>query len=110
ISSDVAELKDMVKALLLDKKNQSPAPTPSFTPAPVKAVEPNREIPPPEVSMADNRTMAELLQAPTEGYEDGPVLGGKKVITGNEGGWGAKKLVNDSQKFAVGMIIPMFNK
>nr|GEY64658.1 aspartic peptidase [Tanacetum cinerariifolium] len=31
----------MVKALLLDKKNQSPAPTPSTTPAPVKAVEPN---------------------------------------------------------------------
>nr|GFC27964.1 reverse transcriptase domain-containing protein [Tanacetum cinerariifolium] len=29
ISSDVAELKDMVKALVLDKKNQSPAPTPS---------------------------------------------------------------------------------
>ncbi|GJT18336.1 hypothetical protein Tco_0877042 [Tanacetum coccineum] len=28
ISFDVAELKDMVKALLLDKKNQSPAPTP----------------------------------------------------------------------------------
>nr|GEZ53967.1 reverse transcriptase domain-containing protein [Tanacetum cinerariifolium] len=41
ISSDFAELKDMVKALLLDKKNQSPAPTPSTTPAPVKAVEPN---------------------------------------------------------------------
>nr|GEZ43019.1 reverse transcriptase domain-containing protein [Tanacetum cinerariifolium] len=41
ISFDVAELKDMVKALLLDKKNQSPAPTPSTTPAPVKAVEPN---------------------------------------------------------------------
>ncbi|GKD63318.1 reverse transcriptase domain-containing protein, partial [Tanacetum coccineum] len=33
ISADVAELKDMVKALLLDKKNQSQAP------APVKAVE-----------------------------------------------------------------------
>nr|GEV10429.1 reverse transcriptase domain-containing protein [Tanacetum cinerariifolium] len=33
--------RDMVKALLLDKKNQSPAPTPSTTPAPVKAVEPN---------------------------------------------------------------------
>nr|GEY96366.1 hypothetical protein [Tanacetum cinerariifolium] len=31
----------MVKALLLDKKNQSPVPTPSTTPAPVKAVEPN---------------------------------------------------------------------
>nr|GEX63560.1 reverse transcriptase domain-containing protein [Tanacetum cinerariifolium] len=41
ISSNVAELKDMVKALLLDKKNQSLAPTPSTTPAPVKAVEPN---------------------------------------------------------------------
>nr|GFA58136.1 hypothetical protein [Tanacetum cinerariifolium] len=41
ISSDVAELKDMVKALLLDKKNQSPAPTPSSTPASVKVVEPN---------------------------------------------------------------------
>nr|GFD53568.1 hypothetical protein [Tanacetum cinerariifolium] len=41
ISFDVAKLKDMVKALLLDKKNQSPAPTPSSTPAPVKAVEPN---------------------------------------------------------------------
>nr|GEV64278.1 reverse transcriptase domain-containing protein [Tanacetum cinerariifolium] len=41
ISSDVAELKDMVRALLLDKKNQSSAPDPSLTPAPVKAVEPN---------------------------------------------------------------------
>ncbi|GJY80225.1 hypothetical protein Tco_0492976 [Tanacetum coccineum] len=35
ISPDVAELKDMVKALLLDKKNQTQAP------APVKAVEEN---------------------------------------------------------------------
>nr|GFC35899.1 reverse transcriptase domain-containing protein [Tanacetum cinerariifolium] len=41
ISFDVAELKDMVKALLLDKKNQSSTPTPSTTPAPVKAVESN---------------------------------------------------------------------
>nr|GFC61532.1 reverse transcriptase domain-containing protein [Tanacetum cinerariifolium] len=41
ISSDVAELKDMVRALLLDKKNQSLAPTPSTTPDPVKAVEAN---------------------------------------------------------------------
>nr|GEW70762.1 hypothetical protein [Tanacetum cinerariifolium] len=30
--------------------------------------------PPPEVPMADNRTMAELLQAPTEGYEDAIVI------------------------------------
>nr|GFB48858.1 hypothetical protein [Tanacetum cinerariifolium] len=37
ISSEVAELKDMVRALLLDMKNQSSAPAPSLTPAPVKA-------------------------------------------------------------------------
>nr|GEW55375.1 hypothetical protein [Tanacetum cinerariifolium] len=41
ISSEVAELKDLVRALLLDKKNQSSAPVSSPTPAPVKAVEPN---------------------------------------------------------------------
>nr|GFA69950.1 reverse transcriptase domain-containing protein [Tanacetum cinerariifolium] len=41
ISSDVAELKDMVIALLLDKKNQSSAPAPSPTLAPIKAVESN---------------------------------------------------------------------
>nr|GEV85796.1 reverse transcriptase domain-containing protein [Tanacetum cinerariifolium] len=29
---------------------------------------------PPKVSMADNRTMAQLLQAPTEGYEDAIVI------------------------------------
>nr|GFD03114.1 reverse transcriptase domain-containing protein [Tanacetum cinerariifolium] len=41
ISSDVAELKDMVRALLLDKKNQSSAQATSPTPAPIKAVESN---------------------------------------------------------------------
>nr|GEV93709.1 reverse transcriptase domain-containing protein [Tanacetum cinerariifolium] len=41
ISSVVAELKDMVRALLLDKKNQSSAPALSPTPAPIKAVESN---------------------------------------------------------------------
>nr|GEZ28826.1 DNA-directed DNA polymerase [Tanacetum cinerariifolium] len=41
ISSDIAELKDLVRALLLDKKNQSSASAPSLTPTPVKAVEPN---------------------------------------------------------------------
>nr|GEY60100.1 reverse transcriptase domain-containing protein [Tanacetum cinerariifolium] len=41
ISSDVVELKDMVRALLLDKKNHYLAPAPSPTPAPIKAVEPN---------------------------------------------------------------------
>nr|GFA27581.1 reverse transcriptase domain-containing protein [Tanacetum cinerariifolium] len=33
-----------------------------------------QEDPPPEVSMADNRTMEKLLQAPTEGYEDAIVI------------------------------------
>ncbi|GKB63184.1 reverse transcriptase domain-containing protein [Tanacetum coccineum] len=37
VSSDVAELKDIVRALLLDKKNQASAPAPA--PAPAKAVE-----------------------------------------------------------------------
>nr|GEW27969.1 reverse transcriptase domain-containing protein [Tanacetum cinerariifolium] len=41
ISSKVAKLKDIVRALLLDKKNQSSAPAQSLTPAPIKAVEPN---------------------------------------------------------------------
>nr|GEX33198.1 reverse transcriptase domain-containing protein [Tanacetum cinerariifolium] len=37
VSSEVFELKDMVRALLLDKKNQSSAPAQSLTPVPVKA-------------------------------------------------------------------------
>ncbi|GJV32805.1 hypothetical protein Tco_1393205 [Tanacetum coccineum] len=31
-------------------------------------------VEPPKDTMADNRTMAELLQAPTEGYEDAIVV------------------------------------
>nr|GFC10304.1 reverse transcriptase domain-containing protein [Tanacetum cinerariifolium] len=34
----------------------------------------SQEVPPPKVPMADNRTMAELLQAPTEGYDDAIVI------------------------------------
>nr|GEV96861.1 reverse transcriptase domain-containing protein [Tanacetum cinerariifolium] len=41
ISSEVAELKDLIRALLLDKKNQSLASTLSPTPAPVKEIELN---------------------------------------------------------------------
>nr|GEZ57648.1 reverse transcriptase domain-containing protein [Tanacetum cinerariifolium] len=40
-----------------------------------------QEDPPPEVPMADNRTMAELLQAPTEGYEDAIVI--PEIIANN---------------------------
>nr|GFA85217.1 reverse transcriptase domain-containing protein [Tanacetum cinerariifolium] len=41
ISSDVVELKDMVRALLLDKKNQSSSAATSPTPAPIKTVKSN---------------------------------------------------------------------
>nr|GEV93926.1 reverse transcriptase domain-containing protein [Tanacetum cinerariifolium] len=41
ITSTMRVPNDMVRALLLDKKNQSSAPVSSPTPAPVKAVEPN---------------------------------------------------------------------
>nr|GEY16198.1 reverse transcriptase domain-containing protein [Tanacetum cinerariifolium] len=41
VLADVAELKDMVRALLLDKKNQHSAQTSSPTPAPIKAIEPS---------------------------------------------------------------------
>nr|GEU36161.1 reverse transcriptase domain-containing protein [Tanacetum cinerariifolium] len=41
ISFDVAKHKDMVRPLLLDKKNQSSAPVTSPTPAPIKAVASN---------------------------------------------------------------------
>nr|GEV97493.1 reverse transcriptase domain-containing protein [Tanacetum cinerariifolium] len=41
VSSKVAELKDLVRAFLLDKKNQYSAPVSSPTPASVKAAKPN---------------------------------------------------------------------
>nr|GEZ15917.1 reverse transcriptase domain-containing protein [Tanacetum cinerariifolium] len=41
VSADVAELKDMVRALLLDKKNQHSAQTSSPAPAPINAIEPS---------------------------------------------------------------------
>nr|GFC02781.1 hypothetical protein [Tanacetum cinerariifolium] len=41
VSADVAELKDTVRALLLDKKNQYSAQTLSPTPVSIKAIEPN---------------------------------------------------------------------
>nr|GFA41934.1 hypothetical protein [Tanacetum cinerariifolium] len=41
VSSEVTELKDLVRVLLLEKKNQSSAPAHSSTPAPVKAIETN---------------------------------------------------------------------
>ncbi|GJU98366.1 reverse transcriptase domain-containing protein [Tanacetum coccineum] len=71
----IAELKDMVKALLLDKKNQSPAPTP------VKAVEKReprsqrtdasstnngstKDVPPPVVPVVHHESISEPVNAP----------------------------------------------
>nr|GFA07025.1 reverse transcriptase domain-containing protein [Tanacetum cinerariifolium] len=95
VSPNVAELKDMVKALLLDKKcmqthssslvsNPSSNPTLSINPNP-KGRNRRRskqiikefnleELSPPIVTMTDQRTMAQLLQAPTKGYEDAIVV------------------------------------
>ncbi|GJQ94901.1 hypothetical protein Tco_0006040 [Tanacetum coccineum] len=41
---------------------------------PFNLVEPIENQAPPVVTMADNRTMAQLLEAPTEGYEDAIVV------------------------------------
>ncbi|GJX24199.1 reverse transcriptase domain-containing protein [Tanacetum coccineum] len=127
VSPDVAELKDMVRALLLDKKNQSQAPAtvkaveescvtcggahsyrncpatdgnvyrdniqeyvsqaaavnynqgntgyrPPMVANQIRPPEPIENQAPPVVTMADTRTMAQLLQAPTEGYKDAIVF------------------------------------
>ncbi|GKE29817.1 reverse transcriptase domain-containing protein [Tanacetum coccineum] len=47
---------------------------PSAFVEPFNLEEPIENPDPPVVTMADNRTMAELLQAPTEGYEDAIVV------------------------------------
>nr|GEV31825.1 reverse transcriptase domain-containing protein [Tanacetum cinerariifolium] len=53
---------------------------------------------PPEVSMADNRTMAQLLQAPTEGYEDVIVIP-EIAATNFELQYGLINLVQNKQFF-----------
>nr|GFB03578.1 reverse transcriptase domain-containing protein [Tanacetum cinerariifolium] len=57
-----------------------------------------QEDPPPESSMADNRTTAELLQAPTEGYDDAIVI--PEITTNNfELKHGLINLVKNKQFF-----------
>ncbi|GJS61274.1 reverse transcriptase domain-containing protein [Tanacetum coccineum] len=53
-----------------NRKQQVP---PTFV-EPFSLVEPIENKAPPVVTMADNRTMAQLLEAPTEGYEDAIVF------------------------------------
>ncbi|GJU40681.1 hypothetical protein Tco_1193638 [Tanacetum coccineum] len=53
-------------------RQQQPVP-PTFV-EPFNLVEPIKNQAPPVVTMADNRTMAQLLEAPTEGYEDAIVV------------------------------------
>nr|GFB33912.1 reverse transcriptase domain-containing protein [Tanacetum cinerariifolium] len=55
-------------------------------------------VDPPEVPMADNRTMADLLQAPTEGYEDAIVI--PEIAANNfELKYGLINLVQNKQFF-----------
>ncbi|GJR92298.1 reverse transcriptase domain-containing protein [Tanacetum coccineum] len=54
----------------LNRQQQAP---PAFV-EPFNLEEPIENPAPPVVPMADNRTMAQLLQAPTEGYEDAIVI------------------------------------
>nr|GFD22070.1 hypothetical protein [Tanacetum cinerariifolium] len=64
VSADVAELKDMVRALLLDKKNQYSAQTLSPTLAPIKAVEPNC------VTCGDNHAYQNCPETSEDVYQD----------------------------------------
>nr|GFB45407.1 reverse transcriptase domain-containing protein [Tanacetum cinerariifolium] len=65
ISSEVAELKDMVKALLLDKKNQSLALAQSLNPAPVKAVNqpPAYQAPIPQTQSVSKTNLESYVKA-----------------------------------------------
>ncbi|GJY46772.1 reverse transcriptase domain-containing protein [Tanacetum coccineum] len=54
------------------RKRRQPVRQPSAESSNLEKPSNNQE--PPAVSMADNRTMAQLLQAPTEGYEDAIVI------------------------------------
>nr|GFC81885.1 hypothetical protein [Tanacetum cinerariifolium] len=64
VSADVVELKDIVRALLLDKKNQYSAQTSSSTPAPIKAVKPNC------VTCGDNHAYQNCLETSGNVYQD----------------------------------------
>ncbi|GJZ23218.1 hypothetical protein Tco_0560677 [Tanacetum coccineum] len=55
------------------KRRQQQVPQTSIKPFDLEKPNNNQE-PPPVVTMADNRTMAEMLQAPSEGYEDAIVV------------------------------------
>nr|GFB49088.1 reverse transcriptase domain-containing protein [Tanacetum cinerariifolium] len=86
ISSDVAELKEMVKALLLDKKNQSAAPTSSTTPAPVKAVNqaPVYQAPIPQtqrVSHTDFKSYVKANDAILRNMQSQALIGNKKKLS-----------------------------
>ncbi|GJU23792.1 reverse transcriptase domain-containing protein [Tanacetum coccineum] len=54
--------------------NRQQQQAPSTFVEPFNLVEPIENQVPPVVTMADNRTMAQLLEAPTEGYEDAIVV------------------------------------
>nr|GEV71681.1 reverse transcriptase domain-containing protein [Tanacetum cinerariifolium] len=79
ISADVAELKDMVRALLLDKKNQYSAQTSSPTPALIKAVEPNF------VTCGDNHAYQNCPETSGNVYQDNNQVYVSQAATANYG-------------------------
>ncbi|GKD17849.1 hypothetical protein Tco_1207007, partial [Tanacetum coccineum] len=56
-----------------NSNRQQPQVPPTFV-DPFNLVEPIENQTPPVVTMTDNRTMAQLLEAPTEGYKDAIVV------------------------------------
>ncbi|GKF43751.1 hypothetical protein Tco_0130303 [Tanacetum coccineum] len=73
--------------------------SPAFV-EPFNLEEPSENTAPPVVPMADNRTMTQLLQAPTEGYEDAIVI--PKINANFELKHGLLNLVQNKQFFGHG--------
>ncbi|GJZ14663.1 hypothetical protein Tco_0550340 [Tanacetum coccineum] len=58
----------------LDRKSTTGVPKPPVRQPSIESSNLEKPDNPPIVMMADNRTMAQLLEAPTEGYEDAIVI------------------------------------
>ncbi|GJY37706.1 reverse transcriptase domain-containing protein [Tanacetum coccineum] len=78
--------------------NRQQQQVPSTFVEPFNLVDPIENQAPPVVTMADNRTMAQLLEAPTEGYEDAIVV--PEIIADNfELKHGVLTLITSTMKF-----------
>ncbi|GJZ29397.1 hypothetical protein Tco_0574044 [Tanacetum coccineum] len=91
------EFSSSACALVLNSNRQQQQVPPTFV-EPFNLVEPIENQAPPVVTMADNRTMAQLLEAPTKGYEDAIVV--PEITTDNfELKHGLLTLVQNKQFF-----------